>query len=82
MKKIVLVLLALLVSFSSVFAEGQSGDVEIEAEGLGMSKNEAILKAKRAAVENGIGTTLHSETEVKNFLLKRDVILTRTIGSV
>jgi len=47
-----------------------------------LSKTDALLKAKRSAIENGIGTILMSETEIKNFQLKKDLILTKTVGSV
>ena len=58
------------------------GDIIVESEGFGISKKDALLKAKREAVEIGIGTILYSQTEIKNFELMKDVILTRTVGSV
>ena len=74
---------AWLIFFPSLCIAGQpSGDMVVEAEGYGISKKEALLKAKREAVEIGIGTVLISQTEVENFQLQKDVILTKTIGAV
>lgn len=58
------------------------GDITVEAESYGTSRDDALLKAKREAVSSGIGTVLISETEVKNFILQKDLVLTRTIGAV
>lgn len=63
-------------------AEMPEGDIIVEAEGYGLSKSDALLKAKRNAVEKGIGTVLISQTEVRNFELQKDIILTKTTGSV
>jgi len=74
---IMLILLAL-----PTLGSAMEGDVTVEAEGYGISKNDALLNAKREAVSSGIGTFLISETEVKNFMLQKDMILTRTSGAV
>lgn len=58
------------------------GDVTVEAESYGSSPEDALLKAKREAVSSGIGTMLISQTEVKNFILQKDLVLTRTVGAV
>jgi len=58
------------------------GDVTVTAEGYGLSRDDAILKAKRAAVEKGIGTVLISQTEMENFVVQKDLVLTRTVGAV
>ncbi|MDT8335667.1 MAG: hypothetical protein RQ753_08205 [Desulfurivibrionaceae bacterium] len=65
-----------------VLALAMEGDITVEAEGYGISKDDALLKAKREAVSSGIGTFLISETEVENFMLRKDMILTRTVGAV
>ncbi len=76
-------LLSLLLIFSSViYASNQEGDIIILAEGYGSSKQDALLKAKREAIEIGIGTVLISQTEIRNFEVKKDIILSRTKGSV
>lgn len=59
-----------------------TGDKTITAEGYGASKADALLQAKRAAVEEGIGVVLSSETEVENFMLKKDKVITQSYGSV
>lgn len=63
-------------------AQQKTGNISVDAEGFGISKKDALLKAKREAVEVGIGTMLFSQTEIKNYELQKDVILTQTAGSV
>ncbi len=58
------------------------GDKSIIVEGYGSSKQDALLQAKRAAVEDGIGVILSSQTEVENFVLKKDKIITQSFGAV
>ena len=57
-------------------------EIEIVAEGCGQSMKAALLDAKRAAIEQGIGTVLVSQTEIENFMLKKDIVLTKTRGAV
>ncbi len=77
-----LTVFAILVVFLCA-AFGQNADqIEAEGIGIGMNRNEALNAAKRDAVEKGIGTILLSETEIENFMLKRDQIITKTIGNV
>ena len=59
-----------------------TGDKTLETEGYGASKQDALLQAKRAAVEEGIGVVLSSETEVENFMLKKDKVITQSYGAV
>jgi hypothetical protein len=61
---------------------GQNEDVVAEGNGLGSNESEALMAAKRDAVEKGIGMVLLSQTEIENFQLKRDMVVTKTIGSV
>ncbi len=63
-------------------ATGRNGDTLVKAEGFGTTRSDALLKAKRDAVEQGVGLVIISETEVKNFEVKKDVVLTKTIGAV
>lgn len=81
--RLVLSLLALLLVALGphAFVAAESG-TPVEAEGFGLSKDEALLNAKRDAVEKGIGTLLISETEVRNYQLQKDIVLTRTMGAV
>lgn len=53
-----------------------------EGVGEGVNRDEALMAAKRNAVETGIGTILLSKTEVENFMVKRDQIITKTMGSI
>jgi len=63
-------------------AQQKDGDITVTVDGLGISKSDALLQAKRTAVEKGIGTVLISQTEVENFEVKKDIILTKTTGAV
>ena len=75
--------LLLLICSITVFSQDeQSGDIVIEGLGLGSNEAEALMAAKRDAVEKGIGTVLVSQTEIENFMLKRDMVITKTLGSV
>ena len=59
-----------------------TGDKTVTVEGCGTNKQNALLQAKRSAVEEGIGIVLTSETEVKNFTIKKDKIITHSFGAV
>ncbi|MCK4837587.1 MAG: hypothetical protein KAS94_02235 [Desulfobulbaceae bacterium] len=80
--RILAAMVVILLMAMPVLATGPEGDISVEADGYGISKNDALLQAKREAVSSGIGTFLISETEVKNFMLQKDMILTRTVGAV
>lgn len=64
----------------TIFAQEEN----ILSEGMGEGANaaEALMAAKRDAIEKGIGTILLSQTEIENFQVKRDQIITKTIGAV
>jgi hypothetical protein len=57
-------------------------DVSIEATGYGVTKSDATIAAKREALAQGIGQMLTSQTETENFMIKRDLIITETMGHV
>jgi hypothetical protein len=78
MKRFSLLLLALFALVGVSFAE----DIAIQATGYGVTRNDATTAAKREALAQGIGQMLTSSTEVENFMVKRDVILTQTSGHV
>lgn len=73
---------ALLIISAPLHAQPVDGDIIVEAEGYGTSKKDALLQAKRSAVEEGIGVVLISQTEVKNFEVQKDLILSKTMGAV
>jgi hypothetical protein len=50
--------------------------------GVGVNRDEALMAAKRDAIEKGIGMVLLSQTEIENFQLKRDIVITKTFGAV
>ena len=67
------------ISNKNIFADIKT----VEAEGASTSsKNDAIRQAQRAAVENAVGVFVKSETEIENYQLKKDRILSRTQGYV
>jgi hypothetical protein len=72
------VFLLLLCALAGVFAQ----NLTLEATGYGATLNEATVNAKREALAQGIGQSLMSQTEVENFMVKRDYILTQTMGHV
>ena len=81
--KIVLSIMAFsLLSLFSTYAASTAGDMVVEGVGRGSNEGEAIMAAKRNAVEKGIGMVLISQTEVENFMVKRDLVISKTIGSV
>lgn len=81
MKREIWLFFAVLLALMPTFGQA-AGDLTVEAEGYGVSRDDALLAAKRQALQKGIGTLLISETEVENFALKRDMVLSRTIGAV
>jgi len=74
--------LLLCISGAPLSAQTPDNDIKVQAEGIDISRENALLRAKRNAVEKGIGTILISHTEINNFELQKDMILSRTIGSV
>ena len=56
--------------------------VEITVAGGGVTKDDALRDAMRKAVEQGAGTFISSRSEVKDFALIRDTILTRAAGFI
>jgi hypothetical protein len=80
--KIAFILLLALMHAPSLYAQNPDRDITVKVDGYGGSRSEALLRAKRNAVEQGIGVVLISQTEVDNFILKKDKVLTETMGSV
>ncbi len=82
MKKILLIILFIMSAFC-LSTGVQAGDKVVEAEGSSdLSRDDAARRAMVAAVEQAVGVFVHSETEVENFELKKDKILSRTQGYV
>lgn len=81
MKKTFLLWVVVMLGFGASLVGAQE-DVEIVAQGCGASHKAALLEAKRACIEQGIGTVLVSQTEVENFILKKDMVLTKTQGAI
>jgi len=56
--------------------------VQVTVTGQGLDEQEAMHDAKRKAVEQGAGATIHSHSETKDFVLVKDTILARAAGFV
>jgi len=80
MKNVVAFLLFIFSFNTLIFAQDE--EIIAEGTGLGANSDEALLAAKRNAIEKGIGTILLSQTEIENFMVKKDQIITKTMGSV
>ncbi len=65
----------------TLFAQ-TAGDVRVEATGFGPSIEAATRSAQRSAVEKGIGQVIQSQTELENYQLKKDLVITRAEGAV
>jgi hypothetical protein len=61
---------------------GPDDVVVVEADGEGIDKKEAELAALRAALEKGGKNEIFSHTEVKDFQLMHDIIISRADGIV
>ncbi len=84
MKKFNLKSIAIL-SFCVLFFSGYGfaqGSSEVEAKGIGVSRNDALQDAMRNAVSQAVGVTLTSETSVENFMVIQDAINTRAEGYI
>jgi hypothetical protein len=71
-----------LICAASLCYSAEEENIIAEGTGDGANASEALMAAKRNAVEKGIGTILLSQTEIENFQVKRDQIITKTIGAV
>jgi hypothetical protein len=65
-----------------LYIAAQEENITAEGTGEGANPSEALMAAKRNAIEKGIGTILLSQTEIENFQVKRDQIITKTMGAV
>jgi hypothetical protein len=76
-------IVAMMILVLIVVTPAFSGEKIVEAEGFSSSsKSDAIRQAQRMAVEEAVGVFIKSETEVENFVLKKDKIFSRTEGYV
>jgi len=66
----------------SLCSAAEEENIIAEGTGDGANPSEALMSAKRNAIEKGIGTILLSQTEIENFQVKRDQIITKTMGAV
>jgi hypothetical protein len=60
-----------------------TGDVaEVEAKGVGITREDALQDALRLCVEQAAGVTLSSQTTVENFMVIKDAITTKSDGYI
>jgi hypothetical protein len=79
MQRLGMLLIVLLISIVPLFAQD---DIIAEGFGIAANKDEALMAAKRDAIEKGIGMILISQTETENFMIKKDLVISKTIGAV
>ena len=82
MRKMLVLCAGFLLVFGAGLVAAEDETIIAEGSGEGANPEEALLAAKRNAIEKGIGTILLSQTEIENFQVKRDQIITKTMGSV
>ena len=76
----VIVILAILV-VCTTGAIASEKTVEVEGSSF-LSREDAMRQAQRSAVELAVGVFIQSKTEVENFAIKKDRILSRTQGYI
>lgn len=60
-----------------------NGDIaEVEAKGVGVTREDALKDALRLCVEQAAGITLSSQTTVENFMVIKDAISTKSDGYI
>lgn len=77
-----ILILSLFLLPAVVFGQQENQDKIVEVTGEGPSRTAALTDAKRNAVEQGIGTMLRSQTEVNNFILQKDQVISHCQGAV
>ena len=66
-----------------VIPYARSDEKAVEVMGTSpFSREDAVRQAQRSAVEEAVGVFVHSESEVENFELKKDKIISRTQGYI
>lgn len=80
-KLIVITIMSLaLLAFAS---EGLTESKVVITEGSSFfNREDATRQAQRAAVEKAVGVFVHSQTEVENFVIQKDKIMSRTQGYI
>jgi len=76
----IIAILAILISYITG-AIASEEVVEVEGSSF-LSREDAIRQAQRSAVELAVGVFIHSKTEVENFAIKKDRIMSRTQGYI
>ena len=82
MRKMIVLCAGFLLVFGAGLVAAEDETIVAEGSGEGANPEEALMAAKRNAIEKGIGTILLSQTEIENFQVKKDQIITKTMGSV
>ncbi|NQU03872.1 MAG: hypothetical protein HQ589_06975 [Syntrophaceae bacterium] len=83
MMKKLLSTLTVVLAITACTAEGIAATKVVVTEGHSFfNKDDAIRQAQRAAVEKAVGVFVHSQTEVENFVIQKDKIMSRTQGYI
>ncbi len=84
MKKYLIIIILSLILISSSYLNSQVPEKTktVEVEGVGLTKDKALLNAFRNAVKKAVGTLVNSETEIKNRKLIKKEVLTYSKGYV
>ncbi len=82
MKKLISTLIVLLAIIACT-TEGIATTKVVITEGRSFfNRDDATRQAQRAAVEKAVGVFVHSQTEVENFVIQKDKIMSRTEGYI
>lgn len=82
MRKFISITVILVITFAFIPLIG-AVDKMVETEGSSIfSREDAIRQAQRLAVEEVVGVFIHSRTEIENFVLKKDKVISRTQGYI
>jgi len=82
MKKLISTLTVVL-AIMACTSEGLAATKVVATEGRSFfNREDAIRQAQRAAVEKAVGVFVHSRTEVENFVVQKDKIMSRTQGYI
>ena len=82
MKKLFLLFWCSIFVVASLWQLCAAQEPVVTVEAWGKDRDDAMLQARREAIAQGIGVMLTSKTEVNNFILKKDVVLSRLTGAV
>ena len=76
-------IMAVIMCFVALPAESYAQkSTEVEAKGMGITRNDALQDAMRNAISQAVGVALTSQTRVEDFIVIQDAINTRAEGYI